>query len=118
MAIGHRIRKKLGNWRKLKRQKLENNVNVKKQPLEVFYKKSVYKNFATFTGKHKCRSLFLIKLFQRRCFLVNISKYLGTSVLKNVCKQLLLNFVFYSNEEQHLLAELDEMGDDIHAVFI
>ena len=54
MAIGHRIRKKLGNWRKLKRQKLENNVNVKKQP----------------------------------------------------------------SEEQHLLAELNEMGDDIHAVFI
>ena len=33
-----------------------------KQPLEVFYEKAVLKNFAIFTGKHLCWSLFLIKL--------------------------------------------------------
>ena len=33
-----------------------------KQPLEVFCKKCVLKNFAYFTRKHLCWSLFLIKL--------------------------------------------------------
>ena len=33
-----------------------------KQPPEVFYQKVVLKNFATFTGKHLCWNLFLIKL--------------------------------------------------------
>ena len=32
-----------------------------KQPPEVFYKKAVLKNFAIFTGKHLCWSLFIIK---------------------------------------------------------
>ena len=31
-------RRKMGNWKKLKRAILENNVNIQKQPLEVFYK--------------------------------------------------------------------------------
>ena len=38
-------RRKVGNWKKLKRAILENNVNVQKQPLDVFYKKAVLKNF-------------------------------------------------------------------------
>ena len=33
-----------------------------KQPPKVFYKKAVLKNFAIFTGKRLCLSLFLIKL--------------------------------------------------------
>ena len=33
-----------------------------KQPLEVFFKKGVPKNFANFTGKHLCWRFFLIKL--------------------------------------------------------
>ena len=33
-----------------------------KQPPEVFCKKKVFKNFANFTGKYLCGSLFLIKL--------------------------------------------------------
>ena len=37
-------------------------MNNKKQPPEVFYKKSVLKNVLIFTGKHLCWSLFLIKL--------------------------------------------------------
>ena len=40
----------MGNWKNLKRVKLEHNVNVQKQPLEVFYKKA--KNLAMLTGKH------------------------------------------------------------------
>ena len=36
--------------------------NCQKQPLEVFYKKALLTNFATFTGKHLHWSLFLIKL--------------------------------------------------------
>ena len=35
---------------------------VQKQPPELFFKKSVLKNFANLTRKHLCWSLFLIKL--------------------------------------------------------
>ena len=42
-------------------------------------KKAGLKNFAIFTGKHLCWSLFLIKL-------------LRTSILKNICEQLLQAF--------------------------
>ena len=41
---------------------LKSYENVQKQPLEVFYKKTVLINFATFIGKYLCWSLFLIKL--------------------------------------------------------
>ena len=34
----------------------------KEEPPEEFYKKGVVKNFAIFTEKHLCWSLFLIKL--------------------------------------------------------
>ena len=34
----------------------------KKQPPEVFCKKDVIRNFAKFTGKHLCHSLFLNKV--------------------------------------------------------
>ena len=34
----------------------------KKQPPEVFNKKGVLRNFAKFTGKHLCQSLFFIKV--------------------------------------------------------
>ena len=36
--------------------------DYQKQPSELFYKKTVLKNFAIFTGKHLCWSSFLIKL--------------------------------------------------------
>ena len=35
---------------------------IQKHPPEVFYKKSVLKNVAIFTGRHLCWSLFLVKL--------------------------------------------------------
>ena len=37
-------------------------LNIKKQLTEVFYKTAVHKNFAIFTGKNLCWSLFLLKL--------------------------------------------------------
>ena len=56
--------------------------------------------------------------FQRRCFLVNITKFLRTSFLKNMCKRLFLHIVFNGNVEQHLLAKLDEMGQDIIVLYL
>ena len=45
--------------------------------------KELFKNFAIFRGKHECGSRFLIKLqpfspaiLQRRCFLLNMAKFL------------------------------------------
>ena len=46
---------------KVARKKFEPSF-FQKQPPEVFYKKNVLKNFAIFTGKHLCSSLFLIEL--------------------------------------------------------
>ena len=55
---------------------------------QMFFKIDVLKNFVIFTGKHLCRSLFLIKLqtwrpvikkrLQHRCFPVSIAKILRT----------------------------------------
>ena len=39
---------------------------VQKQPPEVFFKKGVLKNFANFTGKHLCWSLFFNKVADLR----------------------------------------------------
>ena len=56
---------------------------------EVFCKKDALRNFAKFTGKHLCQSLFfnkvaglrpatlLKKRLWHRCFLVNFAKFLG-----------------------------------------
>ena len=73
-------------------------------------KKAVLKYLAIFIRNHLCWSLFLIKLFQHNCFPVNIAEVLRRPILKNICERLLLNIVFNSYEEQHLLAKLDEMG--------
>ena len=61
--------------------------------LQVFFKINVLKNFANFTGKHQCWSLFLIKLqglrrLQHRCFIicfiiVIIIKTLERKIYKN-----------------------------------
>ena len=57
-------------------------------PSQVFFKINVLKNFANFTGKHYCWSLFFIKLqawrrLQHRCFPVKFTKYLRTPFLQN-----------------------------------
>ena len=76
---------------------------IQKQPPVVFYKKAVLKNFAIFTGKQLCRNLFLIKFqtlrgkkeskkrLYHKHFLVNIVKFLGAPVLKNICDRLVLH---------------------------
>ena len=44
----------------------------------MFYKIGVLKNFADFTGKHLCWSLFLIKLHTLKCFPTKFAKFLRT----------------------------------------
>ena len=58
-----------------------------KKPPEVFCRKDAPKDFANFTKKHLCWSLFLIKLknfikkkLQHRCFTANIAKFLRTTL--------------------------------------
>ena len=60
--------------------------------LHVFFNKGILKNYAIFTGKHLCWSLFLMKLqacnfikkrLQQRYFPVNFAKFLRTHFLEN-----------------------------------
>ena len=88
---------------------------VEKQLSEVFYKINVFKNFAKFTGKQLCWSLFLIKLkawrpasllkrwFQRRCFPMSFAKFL-MSVLKNICERRLLLVFIFSTSQDYFIA--------------
>ena len=74
---------------------------------EVFCKKDVLKNFAKFTGKHRCQSLFsnkvagfrpatlLKKGLRHRCFSVNFAKILRTSFLTEYLQWLLPVFKEY-----------------------
>ena len=64
-------------------------------------KKGVLTNFAKFTGKHLCQSLFFNKVAGLRpveketlahVFPVNFKKFLRTTFLQNTFKWLLLNF--------------------------
>ena len=69
---------------------------------EVFCKKVVLRNFAKFTGKHLCQSLFFIKVeglgpatllkkrLWYRCFFVNFAKFLRTTFLIEHLRWLLL----------------------------
>ena len=41
---------------------LNDGKEMQKQPLEMFFRKSVLKNFAIFTGKHLCWCLFFNKV--------------------------------------------------------
>ena len=72
---------------------------------EVFCKKGVLRNFAKFTGKHLCQSLFsnkvadlrpttlLKKRLWRRCFPVNFVKFLRTPCCIEHLWWLLLRFL-------------------------
>ena len=76
---------------------------------QVFYKNAILKNFAIFTQKQLRWSLFLNKnaaldywnfikkRLQQRCFPMNISKFLRTPVLKNICEQLFECFTTWAN---------------------
>ena len=50
-------------------------------------KKAVLKNFAIFTGKHLCWSLFLIKLLAFRVFSNDVAKILKTPFLNKMCER-------------------------------
>ena len=53
--------------------------NSRSSRQEVFCKKGFLRNFAKFTGKHLCQSLFLIKKrVWHRCFPVDFAKFLST----------------------------------------
>ena len=70
--------------------------------------KGVLRNFAKFTGKDLCQSLFfnkatdlrpatlLKKKLCRRCFPVNFAKFLRTLFLENTSRRLLLEFQLFS----------------------
>ena len=70
-------------------------LNDQKEPPGRRSVKAVLKNFQIFTGKHLCRSLFLIKFIKKRlqhsCSPVNIAKFFREPILKNICERLLLN---------------------------
>ena len=63
-------------------------------------KKAALKNFTIFIGKHLCWSAhretqentcnLIKKKLQNRCFPMNIAKFLGTPILKNICERLFL----------------------------
>ena len=69
-------------------------------------KQGVLKNFAKFTGKHLCQSIFLNKVaglrpvtlikkcLWHRCFPVNFAKFLRTYFLQNTSGRLLLSREF------------------------
>ena len=84
--------------RKLGREEFSNRSS---RP-EVFCRKGVLRNFAKFTGKHLCHSLFfnkvaglrpatlLKKRLWHRCFPVNFAKFLKTPFLREHLWWLLL----------------------------
>ena len=63
------------------REGSENTIRLNRSSrLEVFCEKGVLRNFAKFTGKHLCQSLFFNKVagLWHRCFPVNFAKFLRT----------------------------------------
>ena len=94
--------------------KLNYHVNIERFFISLAYFRSIHRscsmekgvltNFATFTGKNLCQSLFLNKVaglrsatllkkrLWRRCFLVNFAKFLRTPFLQNIFGRLLLPF--------------------------
>ena len=60
---------------------------------EVLCKKSFLRIFAKFTGKHLFQSLLLKKSLWRKCFPVNLVKFLRVPFLQEHLRWLLLNFV-------------------------
>ena len=81
-----------------------------------FCKKGALRNFANFTGKQLCQSLFFIKVacvrpvtlskkrLWHRCFPVNFAKFLRTSFSQNTSRQLLVNYKSCENYISFFLA--------------
>ena len=62
----------------------------------IFFKMGVFKNFAVFTGKLLCWSLFLIKLQAFRCLSVNIAKSLRVALFTKHLRWLLLQMFCFN----------------------
>ena len=89
---------------------------TRSSPPEVSIKKGVFKNFAKFTGKHLCQSLFFNKIAGRRpatslkkrlwhrCFPENFVKFLRTPFLTEHLWWLLLYKCEYIKQlQEHVL---------------
>ena len=90
-------------------------------------RKGVLRNFATYTGKYLCQSLFscslrpatlLEKRLWHSCFPVNFAKFLRTPVLQNTSRRLLLSLLLvqimisFCSQQQ----KFDEVFDDINVL--
>ena len=87
------------------------DVAVQKQPLQLFCKKGVLRNFAKFTRKRLCQSIFfnkvaglrpatlLIKRLCHRRFPVSFMKFLRTPFLQNTSGRLLPAVLFNMSSE-------------------
>ena len=65
----------------------------------------VFKNFAVFTGKPLCWSLFLIKLQAFRCLSVNIAKSLRVALFTKHLRWLLLQMFCFNPIQDGLLTD-------------
>ena len=70
---------------------------IQKQPPEVFCKKGVLRNFAKFTGKHLCQSLFFNKVAGGAFFTEHVwaTAYVYNSLLER-------NVVYHSRTQKQL----------------
>ena len=96
--------KPTSTWTEISSNLIVTTCCFRKQPPEVFYKKGVLENFAKFTAKHLCQSLFLNKIaglrsaillkkrLWHRCFPANFAKFSRTPFLQNTSGRLLLCF--------------------------
>ena len=69
-------------------------------------RKGVLRNFAKFTGKHLCQSLFFKKETLARRFPVNFTKFVRTSFLQNTSWRLILTCQWHNNNTLLLLIVL------------
>ena len=86
-----------------------------RQAPELFYKKGVYKDFAKFTGKHLCRSIFFNKIEKdtpTHLFSVNLAKFLKTPFFQNTSGDC---FCISFEEKTHTLHYKLE-GAEIHTL--
>ena len=97
----------------LDRIKTPHNCISKSSCLQMFYK-GVIKKFVKFTGRHLCRSFFIIKLqafsLQRKCLPVNFAKFFRRPTFEENCKQLIMEMLFLYNISERLLLYFREFN--------
>ena len=75
---------------KLKVKHFQIRQNVGSSGQELFCENGVLKDFAIFTGNTVAGCYVIKKRLQHSSFHVSIAKFLRTSILKNICRQLLV----------------------------